>query len=560
MKNEISIIFIFNIIKMTLEIYNDGENWAVLACGSSGYINYRHQADVFHVYQSLIKRGFSKNHIILFAYDDIAYHPQNPFPGEIYNRPDGPNVYEGIIIDYTDNKVNPENYLSVLRGDTQNGKLKKVLNSTENDNIFLYFSDHGIAGALVFPQSQFLYADELEETFKIMKDKKMYKNIIFYLESCYSGSMFNNIDPNLNIYSMTAASPNEQSLATYCYPQDFVKGEEMHTCLSNEFTSNWLDDSDSRIIINENNRDNNNYLNNINENEKYSSHEQYIFVKNLTKNSNVQEYGNLSIGDLPITYFQSSNDAYKYIDNDNEGDDDKDDKKDKNKEKDEYEEIKRRIIEFGLDDDENDEEDFFNSYENIKNYFDEVKYDINSKKNNDNINNKKYNYINYIIYRNKYMKIEDKNNAKNKKYEKKNNILRGKNNKIKKIIKDTKYNLLSTYVKLFYLELDINQNKDAQKYIDFKKEIKEMEKSKNLFELLKIKLNIPDKIESNKKIDYKCLKFSIQLFKDECGIDERDLEYISLFSFECTKKDVNLHIIGDTIFELCKAKRDGLQL
>ena len=115
----------------------------------------------------------------------------------------------------------------------------------------------------------------------------MYKNIIFYLESCYSGSMFNNIDPNLNIYSMTAASPNEQSLATYCYPQDFVKGEEMHTCLSNEFTSNWLDDSDSRIIINEINRDNNNYLNNINENEKYSSHEQYIFVKNLTKNSNV---------------------------------------------------------------------------------------------------------------------------------------------------------------------------------------------------------------------------------------------------------------------------------
>ena len=41
-------------------MYNEGDNWAILACGSSGYINYRHQADVFHVYQSLIKRGFSK--------------------------------------------------------------------------------------------------------------------------------------------------------------------------------------------------------------------------------------------------------------------------------------------------------------------------------------------------------------------------------------------------------------------------------------------------------------------------------------------------------------------
>ena len=36
--------------------------------------------------------------------------------------------------------------------------------------IFLYFVDHGIAGAIVFPDNKFLYADELEETFKFMKD------------------------------------------------------------------------------------------------------------------------------------------------------------------------------------------------------------------------------------------------------------------------------------------------------------------------------------------------------------------------------------------------------
>ena len=204
MKNKITkiiLIFLF-IFKIVIGIYNEGENWAILACGSNGYVNYRHQADVFHVYQSLIKRGFSKDHIILFAYDDIAYNKRNPFPGQIFNRPDGPNVYEGVIIDYDDSNVNPEIYLSVLKGDTQNGKLKKVLNSTENDNIFLYFSDHGVAGAIVFPDNKFLYADELEETFRIMKNKRMYKNIIFYLESCYSGSMFNNIDPDLNVYSI----------------------------------------------------------------------------------------------------------------------------------------------------------------------------------------------------------------------------------------------------------------------------------------------------------------------------------------------------------------------
>ena len=75
---------IINLFKPSFEIiYNSGENWAVLACGSTGYINYRHQADIFQVYHTLINNGFSKDHIILFAYDDIAYDRKNPFPGEI---------------------------------------------------------------------------------------------------------------------------------------------------------------------------------------------------------------------------------------------------------------------------------------------------------------------------------------------------------------------------------------------------------------------------------------------------------------------------------------------
>ena len=203
------IFFQIILLKLSLSIYNSGENWAVLACGSSGYINYRHQADIFHVYHTLINRGFLKEHIILFAFDDIAYDKKNPFPGEVYNRPNGPNVYEGVIIDYRNNMVTPDNYLSVLKGDTKNGCLKKVLNSTKEDNIFLYFSDHGINGAMVFPDNKFLYADELQETFEFMQQKNMYKNIIFYMESCYSGSMFTDLNLDLNIYTLTAASPQE---------------------------------------------------------------------------------------------------------------------------------------------------------------------------------------------------------------------------------------------------------------------------------------------------------------------------------------------------------------
>ena len=541
---KILLLLIFS-IKLSLGLYKQGENWAVLACGSTGYMNYRHQADVFHVYQSLLKRGFSKEHIILFAYDDIAYSPRNPFPGQVFNRPDGPDVYEGVSIDYSDYNVNPETYISVLKGDNKNGKLRKVLNSTENDNIFLYFVDHGIAGAIVFPDNKFLYADELEETFKFMKDKKMYKNIIFYLESCYSGSMFNNINPDLNVYSITAASPSEQSLATYCYPQDYVNGQEMHTCLSNEFTSNWLDDSDSRIFFEESQETKDSKC-------EYSSHDQFLYTKDKTKNSHVQEYGDLSVGDLPITYFQSSKDI-AYYNNNHDGrirEDEK--KKDKDEDKDDidYEEIKRKIIEFDI----GEEEIHFNSYENNENDFDEKEYDsipiISSGKYN--LSSEHYNVMNYIITKNKYMN-------RNKHYKNKNNkndeSLRG-NSKKKKIIKDTKYNLLSTNVKLFYLELDISEKNDFKSYLDFRKEMEETEKSKNLFELIRKKLDIPDKIEPDQKINYKCLRFSIKLFRDECGIDERDLEYISLFSIECAKKHFELNEIKDSIIELCKDKKE----
>ena len=88
--------------------------------------------------------------------------------------------------------------------------------------------------------------------------------------------------------------------------------------------------------------------------------------------------------------------------------------------------------------------------------------------------------------------------------------------------------------------------------------MKEIKKTKNLFGILRLKLSIPDEIEINQKIDYKCLRSLIQLYKNECGIDERDLEYISSFSYVCLKKDINISIIKEYIVKLCRDKKDGL--
>lgn len=62
------------------------DNWAVLAAGSKGYPNYRHQADVCHAYQVLVEGGIDPEKIIVFLYDDVANNRENPFPGKLFNK------------------------------------------------------------------------------------------------------------------------------------------------------------------------------------------------------------------------------------------------------------------------------------------------------------------------------------------------------------------------------------------------------------------------------------------------------------------------------------------
>jgi len=133
-------------------------NWAVLVAGSDGFYNYRHQSDVFHAYQSLIKKGMNKENIIVLAYDDIAKDSSNPFPGKIFNKPTykdaGVDVYAGVNIDYKGASVTPQVFMDVLTGNKTAVAKKgtgRVLESTSADNVFIFFSDHGATGLIAFP-------------------------------------------------------------------------------------------------------------------------------------------------------------------------------------------------------------------------------------------------------------------------------------------------------------------------------------------------------------------------------------------------------------------------
>lgn len=216
--------------------------WAVIVAGSNQFYNYRHQADTCHAYQILKSHGIPANQIIHFAYDDIAHNSQNKFPGKIFNKPDGPDVYDGCVIDYKQGKVTPKNYLHVIQGEVTK-HTEKVLKSGPNDKVFLNFADHGAPGLIAFPSGR-LHAKDLNAALQNMHAKKMYSQLVFYVEACESGSMFPQLPADIGIYAATAANAHESSWGFYCPPDDKIKGREVGSCLGDTFSISWMEDTD----------------------------------------------------------------------------------------------------------------------------------------------------------------------------------------------------------------------------------------------------------------------------------------------------------------------------
>ena len=192
------------------------------------------------------KQGLSEDHIILLSYNDAVHAKENPIPGKLFNKPDGPDVFEGCKIDYEGDSCNSHNFLNVLRGNSSGivGGNGKVLKSTNESKVFVYFVDHGAPGFIYFPdiENDKLYADVLNETIHYMHENNMYKELVMYIEACYSGSMFEGIlSPEWNAYVMTAANAHEPSRATYCHPNDFVGNVHMKTCLGDVFSITWME-------------------------------------------------------------------------------------------------------------------------------------------------------------------------------------------------------------------------------------------------------------------------------------------------------------------------------
>jgi len=271
-------------------------NWAVLVAGSNTWDNYRHQSDVCHAFHVLHNiGGIPKEHIIVMMADDIAYNQENPYPGNIINVPNGMNVYKGVPKDYVGEEVNKDTFKSVLLGESplqniqQNPEAKrKVLNSTKDDNVFVYYTDHGAQGAVEMPYGDPLWADELIDTLAEMRKRGKFKNLVFYLEACESGSMFENLlNKEMGVYAMTASSPDEPSYAYYW-------DEKRDVFLADLFSASWIEDSEVNMTF------------------RFETiTQQFKTTKSRTNKSSVQQYGDFDFINEEVGEFQGIEDEIR---------------------------------------------------------------------------------------------------------------------------------------------------------------------------------------------------------------------------------------------------------
>merc|ERR1711981_1152572 len=255
----------------------------------------RHQADACHAYQIAKGHGIPESNIILLAYDDIAHNSQNPFPGKVFNKPTpagvpGKDVYDGCKISYRGSDVTAENFLKVLSGDTS--APGPVLKSAAQDHVFVYYADHGGPGILGVPygaRGGYIHASDINKAIETLQSKGGYKELLFYLEACESGSIFNNLLKAPNAKAVTAANPRESSWGWYCpYSSggDMVDGKSIGSCLGDEFSVRWMEDADASKLNSE------------------TVGQQFSKVRTAVTKSHVQVYGVHSFDAEPIGDFE----------------------------------------------------------------------------------------------------------------------------------------------------------------------------------------------------------------------------------------------------------------
>ncbi|CAD5233767.1 unnamed protein product [Bursaphelenchus xylophilus] len=180
--------------------------WCLLFIALLATVQAEEDGDIFAVLIAGIDEMWaeaSEENIIVFLLDKGKNYSGNPWPGELHTYPDSPDYRVGCKIDYTGNDTNLAAFLDVLRQNQTSPR--PVLRSTSKDNVLIFHASHGWWGGYQMPGGGMDVA-HLQKTLTYMHEQGFYKELVFVLDSCNSGSLFFEwLTPKYNILALTAA-------------------------------------------------------------------------------------------------------------------------------------------------------------------------------------------------------------------------------------------------------------------------------------------------------------------------------------------------------------------
>ena len=201
------------------------DRYAVVLATSTGWTNYRHQADALEMYRMLRNAGYDDEHIVLITEDDLADNPQNPHPGVVHVTPDGENLHANIVNDYRISQLTPEDLGHILSG-TVTERTPEVVHGSKNTNVLLFWSGHGAYNKKInWGNTGYVMADEIHAMLSAAQPN--FRKLLFVMETCYSGSVGEDMPEIPGLLMLTACAPGEKSHA------DVIEGS---IYLSNAFT------------------------------------------------------------------------------------------------------------------------------------------------------------------------------------------------------------------------------------------------------------------------------------------------------------------------------------
>ena len=207
------------------------DRWAVVISPSTTWSNYRHQADAFAMYQLLRKHGYDDDHIVLIVEDNLANDSRNVFPGQIFversNDPAAANdqfvnedVRKGAKVDYKFSDLQITDIADIMMG-RSSSRLPEVIHPTASSDVFFFWSGHGgnTEGPLWGNEDaeEDFGRDRIRNIVAEMSGQnggpRMYRRMMFALETCFSGHWGNALTGQPDVLVLTAANAQEPSKA-----------------------------------------------------------------------------------------------------------------------------------------------------------------------------------------------------------------------------------------------------------------------------------------------------------------------------------------------------------